>query len=292
MMAEKAQSIQERINTLQEEVHRDLLENATAMDDARNKIYTAREKEIESLMTADVTQPGTGLAPDFWAKAIISGLETYDQESDANTHFLGPYDKELLSTYLTSMKVEHTPSSQKLVLHFKPNPFFEESSLWAELFLPVDAKDDNDDEDEHWVFSGVTWKPSHGPLDDDEDSEDEPQADGQSQPKRSRDGNAPSSSTTVGPSMLEVFSSMPPHPTQDEEFLATIKDEEDDEESQDELEEAIDNWEDEMQDREKLLSLLIEDIYQHPVEAILAAQTLSNQQTESDLPQSKKNKLE
>lgn len=292
-MAEKAQSIQDRINVLQEEVHRDLLKNATGMDEARNKIFAAREKEIESLMAKDVQQPGTGLAPDFWAKAIISGLDTYDKESQANTHFLGPYDKELLNTYLISMKVENTLTSQKLVLHFKPNPFFEETSLWAELhFPPEDAKeaDDDDESDDHWVFSGITWKPSHGPVDDEEDSADE--QDRQSSAKRERDDSSPSSSTTLGPSMLEVFSSMPPHPTKDEEFLAMLEDDDDDEEAEDGLEEAIENWEDEMQDREKLLSLLLEDIYQNPVEAILAAETLSAKEYNSDLPQSKKNKPE
>lgn len=311
-MLANALEIQEKLNALQQELHEALLSNDEKLKQAQAKIFDEREKMIQQWSKSEChssphsSSDGSSLPMNFWAKAIISALELYDKESEENIHFLGPYDAELLTKYLVSMKVEFLPHSQKVILNFKENPFFEETVLWAELHYPLEEtvpekkvkhnsretndsqseeEEEKDEEDEeHWTFSGVTWKPGYGPQDEEEDEEEEDaEKQEKSGSKRKRDESSEKPSTTketsvVGPSMLAVFSTMPPHPSSDPEFLEKLeeeyKEEDMDEEDaeaamEEELAEAVDSWEGEMNHREQLLSLLIEDIYTNPVEAIL-----------------------
>lgn len=318
---DKALQIQEKLNALQQELHKSLVSTDEKLKEAQAKLFEEREKLIQ-----EWTKQGgaSSSSVSFWAQAIISGLELYDKESDENVHFLGPYDVELLSKYLLSMKVEFSPHSQKLILEFKENPFFEETSLWAELHYALEkeketekeemkasrkaattkesqSEDDEDDEEEEdeededqWTFSGITWKPGHGP--EEEEDEDESQEDA-GKKKRAR---TEEESKVRGPSMLGVFSIMPPHPNNDQEFLDMLEEEFKDEDidqaemaAAEELEDAIQSWESEMDHRDQLLSLLVDDIYVNPVEAILAGKGEGSESDEvEEGPSTKKSKPE
>eukprot|EP00796_Vickermania_ingenoplastis_P011728 gene11728-8073_t len=289
-MSDRAKSLQEKINAAQRDIHQALLENAAKMGEERNQIYAARAEALKKMMAA----PAGGsesLPQDFWARAIIAGLDSFG-DGEENTSFLGPYDAELLKSYLIDMKVVHSKSSQRLSFFFKPNPFFEETELWAELVSGDKGEEENaaassgkkeDDEEEeeeevedHWTFSGVTWKPGHGPVDEEDEEEDEDDEGAPRGTKRPRDNADAKDGAPVvtGPSMLDVFSEMPPHPTKDKEFLSMLEDEENEEDEEgieERMDEAIESWEEEMEDRERLLSLLLEDIFHNPAEAIMAA---------------------
>lgn len=330
-MLSNALEIQEKLNALQRELHEALILNDENLKQAQAKIFDEREKVIQQWTKSECrsspgsSSEGSSLSMNFWAKAIISALELYDKESPENIHFLGPYDAELLTKYLVSMKLNFLPHSQKLLLNFKENPFFEETVLWAELHYPLEEpepekkvkhktqesnksqseeeeEEEDDDDEEHWTFSGVTWKPGYGPQDEEEDEEEEDaEKQEKSGSKRKRDESSEKSSpskenSVVGPSMLGVFSVMPPHPNNDPEFLEKLeeelKEEDMDEEEaeaamEEELAEAVDSWESEMDHREQLLSLLIEDIYTNPVEAILVGKA-----DETEVPPAQKSKSE
>lgn len=160
-------------------------------------------------------------------------------------------------------------------------------------------EDDDDDHGEQWVFSGVTWQPGHGPQqappnedeeDEEEDEEDEAgdavAAAGAAGKKRPREesastaasgmpapsgqptaaqGEASASSagaaagtaiTTEGPSMLDVFSFMLPHPDDDDDLA---------DEPDDVVEEAVEDWEEEMRDRRLLVQYLFTKCFQDPL---------------------------
>lgn len=330
-MSEKALQIQEKLNAIQQELHEALFANDEKLKQAQAKLFEDREKVIQECMQkggfsfcGNVSQGSSSSSSpmSFWAKAIISGLKLYDKEDEENVHFLGPYDEDLLSKYLLSMKVTFSPHSKKLILEFKENPFFEETTLWAELHYPLEKNkqegkeggaattttqpaesksdsqseqsDEEEEEDEgQWTFSGITWKPGHGP----EEEEDTEKREVGETKKRVR---SEEEAAVVGPSMLARFSEMPPHPNNDQDFLDMLeeefKDENDPEQAEmaaaEELEDAIQSWESEMDDREQLLSLLIEDIYSNPVEAILADNEEDEKDGEGEVEALKKAKTE
>lgn len=284
----RAKEIQQQLVAHQLEVHAELVQNVIDTDKQRQKVYNDRDLAIQKLVDEKkVTQP-------FWANVIIACLTKYDVASAANTHFLGPYDAELLRAHLTQMHVEHKEGgATRLSLTFTPNPFFEETVLWAEMTgeqhpaADGAAEDEEDEEDEggQWVFSGITWKDGHGPEEDDEGEEEEeeegsgaqaPAAAGRKRPREEEGDNdakasaSPRTSTTQGPSMLEVFGVMPPHPTRDDELLEMLENE--DEEGEEELEGAVEEWEMEMEDRERLLMLLLQDLYPNPEVALVVEQ--------------------
>jgi hypothetical protein len=263
---EKAQAIQDKLDDLQQEMHAKVEACDVKHNKAKNAVFAARRATIADLI-AKKEAPAN-----FWALALIHLLRQKDRESTTMPHFLGPYDEQLLKDYLEEIRVEYTDKGHKITLAFKPNPFFEETELWAEAVVGM-PEDEEDEEDmppveEEWEFSGVTWKEGHGPrVEDDDEEEDEEGGDapGHKRPHAggsSGSGAASSSSSLHGPSVLEVFSEMPPHPEDDEEL---------DEEDDDVLADALEEWEAEMDDRKMLLRLMELYIHHDPVQAIQEA---------------------
>lgn len=296
----EAQAIQQDIDALQQELHDQVLASDADFNQRKNEIYAERRAHIAELIKSNK------LSSDMWARSIIAMLTVRDKENPYVPRFLGPYDETLLREYLADMNVDYTRTGYKITLSFRENPYFAESELWAECVEELSAKEskkdgpreslddgvalngagshgENDDEnelmDEMWTFSGVTWKDGHGPempdVDDssDSDEDDDAKDEGNSRAhdtvsdnrKRQReevDNANGERSRTRGPSMLEVFSVMPPHPELDEELA---------EEDEDDLAEAVDGWEDEMQDRKTLLDMLAEDVFADPLRIIASS---------------------
>lgn len=260
---EKAKAIQEKLDELQQEMHAKVEACDVQHNKEKNAVFAARRAAIAELI-AKKEAPAN-----FWALALVHLLHMKDKESTTMPHFLGPYDEQLLNAYLEEVAVEYTEKGHKISLRFKPNPFFEESELWAEAVDVLDDEDDEDDDmppvEESWGFSGVTWKEGHGPKLEDEEEEDEEAGEDEAPgSKRAHAGSSsgPSSSAMHGPSVLEVFTEMPPHPEEDEEL---------DEEDDDVVADAIEEWEAEMDDRKMLLRLIELYIHHNPVEPIQEA---------------------
>ncbi|KAG5506495.1 hypothetical protein JKF63_05998 [Porcisia hertigi] len=263
---EKAKEIQEKLDNLQQEMHAKVEACDLKYSKEKNDIFAARREAIAGLIAKKE------LPSNFWALALIALLQKKDHESATTPHFLGPYDETLLNAYLEDLEVKYTNKGHRITLRFKPNPFFEETELWAEAMDTLGEECDEEEEEETppveeaWKFSGVTWKDGHGPqLDDDEEEEDEEDdhEDGASAKKRPRTSNgasaASTSSSVQGPSVLEVFSEMPPHPEEDEEM---------DEEDDDAVADAIEEWETEMDDRKMLLRMMELFVHHDPVSAL------------------------
>ncbi|ESL08526.1 hypothetical protein TRSC58_03770 [Trypanosoma rangeli SC58] len=266
-----ARELQAEIDVLQAELHKRVRKIVVEGNLKRNLHYTVRHELIAKAI-ASGELPRT-----FWADAIIEALETSEEAGSERGRLLGTYDAALLRDHLRDMRVEYTGAGVRVTLEFAPNPFFEETVLWGEDRHYAggddegdvgkekedncegkhkddnDGRDDEDDVDDICRFSGVTWKPGHGPEDDSDD-------DNADATKRSaglkRERSPP---TTRGWSFLEVFSKMLPHPEDDEAF---------DEAEEDELADAVENWESEMEDRRDLLLTLVEDVWRDPVAAL------------------------
>lgn len=265
---EKAKGIQSKLDDLQQEMHTKVEACDVKYNKEKNAVFAARRATIAELI-AKKEAPAN-----FWALALIGLLQLKDRESTTMPHFLGPYDEQLLKDYLEEIAVEYNEKGHRITLRFKPNPFFEETELWAEA-VEVMEEDEEDEEDqppvmESWRFSGVTWKEGHGPRLDDEEEEDEEDDDndapGKKRPHAGSSNNgagvASSAVGTHGPSVLEVFTEMPLHPEDDEDM---------DEEDDDVLADAVEEWEAEMDDRKMLLRLIELYIHHNPVEAIQEA---------------------
>ncbi|KAG5480768.1 hypothetical protein CUR178_05903 [Leishmania enriettii] len=255
---EKAKEIQAKLDRLQQEMHANVEACDLKFNKEKNVIFAARRAVIAELIAKKE------LPHNFWALALIALLQMKDRESTTTPHFLGPYDELLLKTYLEDIEVLYTEKGHRITLRFKPNPFFEETELWAEsierLSDEADEEDDAPPGEESWSFSGVTWKGGHGPQLDDEETEKENDAPGSKRPHPSSEGlDASTSSSTQGPSVLEVFSEMPPHPEEDEEM---------DEEDDDAVADAIEEWESEMDDRKLLLRMVELFVHHNPISAL------------------------
>lgn len=261
-----AESVQDKIDALQKALHAAIAASDFDFDQKRAAIISERDAAVREMIA------NKDLPENFWATAVVSFLTLRDKESDTMTHFLGPYDEELLKGYLKDVHVTFTPKGFRLTMAFRENPFFEETELWAEIKRvsakeeAEDAKsDDADDiEDEGFEFSGITWKPGHGPADDDDEEDEESDEEGdhphakKTGQKHAREGES-ERSKTQGPTMLEVFSSMAPFPEDDEEL---------DDLDDDEMADAVDEWESELNDRKLLLALLAEEMLVSPHTAI------------------------
>ncbi|TPP45448.1 Nucleosome assembly protein (NAP) family protein [Leishmania donovani] len=227
---EKAKEIQSKLDSLQQEMHAKVEACDVKYSKEKNAIFAARRAAVAELI-AKKEMPAN-----FWALALIALLQMKDRESTTTPHFLGPYDEELLKTYLEDIEVLYTDKGHRITLRFKPNPFFEETELWAQASEIMNYEAGEEDEmppaEESWGFSGVTWKDGHGPqLDEDEDEEDDG-APGKKRPHPSSGGLAASaSSSTQGPSVLE-------------------------------------EWEDEMADRKMLLRMVELFVHHNPVSAL------------------------
>ncbi|KPI88164.1 hypothetical protein ABL78_2741 [Leptomonas seymouri] len=264
---EKAKTIQDKLDDLQQEMHAKVAACDAKYNKEKNAVFAARRATIADLIAKKE------IPANFWALALIRLLQLKDRESTTMPHFLGPYDEQLLQTYLEEVSVEYNERGHRITLHFKPNPFFEETELWAEAVEAVE-EDEEDEEDlppveESWGFSGVSWKAGHGPrMDDDDEEASEDEALGKKRAHAggsSANGAACASSSADamhGPSVLEVFTEMPPHPEEDEEL---------DEEDDDVVADAMEEWEAEMDDRKMLLRLIELYIHHNPVEAIQEA---------------------
>ncbi|KAH9601126.1 hypothetical protein LSM04_002538 [Trypanosoma melophagium] len=296
-----ARTLQSQIDVLQRELYEGVTKLFADGNVKKNTYYTDRHKVItEAIRNGQL--PRT-----FWADAIIAALQTPEpltdnnnnndnNENDMNDRLIGPYDAQLLREYLEDMRVVYTDVGVRVVLQFKPNPFFEETELWGEEQQHGAVKchshgddcgcekkeennnsnDDNngnnnkdgeEEEDErddgNCYFSGITWKPGHGPImdDDDDNNNDNNSNNKDGERKRPRTSTDAASTPTRGWSFLDVFSKMLPHPADDEAF------DEEDEEDDEDFEEAVEKWETEMEDRRELLMLLVEDVWMDPVAA-------------------------
>ena len=168
----------------------------------------------------------------FWATVIQT-------HPDISTELMGPYDAKIMES-LEDFSVIFTETGYKLSVVLGKNDFIESGTLWAE------------DNDGDFTFSGVTWKEGKGPREDDDDDE-APSKPGEKRP-RADDGR--------GPSIFEVFSIMPPHPDEDDEM---------DEEDDDEFEDAVEQWEEDMDDRREVLSCLVGEVWADPARVLAAS---------------------
>ncbi|EKG01647.1 hypothetical protein TCSYLVIO_007348 [Trypanosoma cruzi] len=276
-----AREIQTRIDLLQAELHKHVKNVVVAGNLKRNAHYTARQEIITKAIESGE------LPRTFWADAIVAALETPEVAEGNEGRLLGNYDAALLREYLQEVKVEYTEAGVKVMLTFAPNPFFQETVLWGEerhyagdeeeeegkgKDSDNETKNKNNDKDEDddadndaddvCRFSGITWKPGHGPEDDGNDHHSG--GGGNAGMDKGRNGTSRkrerSPATTQGWSFLDVFSKMLPHPEEDEAF---------DEADDDELADAVENWESEMEDRRDLLLTLVEDVWLDPIAALM-----------------------
>ncbi|GET88191.1 hypothetical protein, conserved [Leishmania tarentolae] len=255
---DKAKEIQAKLDSLQHDMHTKVEACDVKYNKEKNAIFASRRATIAELITKNE------IPANFWALALIALLQMKDHESTTTPHFLGPYDEELLKKYLEDIEVLYTDKGHRITLRFKPNPFFEETELWAEAIEVMGDEADEEDEmppvEESWDFSGVTWKDGHGPkLDDEEDEEDDGAPGSKRRHQSSGNSAACASSSTQGPSVLEAFSEMPPHPEEDEEM---------DEEDDDAVADATEEWEEEMADRKMLLRMVELFVHHNPVSAL------------------------
>ncbi|KEG10395.1 hypothetical protein DQ04_03761040 [Trypanosoma grayi] len=268
-----ARAVQSEIDVLQADLHRNVGRLVVGGNVKKNVHYEARHAVISQAI-ADGKLPRT-----FWADAIIAVLETPGADAAADGRLLGTYDVALLREYLKDMKVTYTEVGVRVTLVFAPNPFFEETELWGEERQldkgerkdkgeEDDGDNDDDDDDDVCCFSGITWKPGHGPDLDEEENDDEGHHkannnnNNTNKDKDAEDGGRKrerSETSTRGWSFLDVFSAMLPHPEEDEEL---------DEEDDDELADAVERWEAEMDDRKDLLMTLVEEVWMNPVAAL------------------------
>ncbi|CAG9573203.1 conserved hypothetical protein [Leishmania major strain Friedlin] len=279
---EKAKEIQSKLDSLQQEMHAKVEACDVKYSKEKNAIFAARRAVIAELI-AKKEMPAN-----FWALALIALLQMKDRESTTTPHFLGPYDEELLKTYLEDIEVLYTEKGHRITLRFKPNPFFEETELWAQASEIMNHEAGEEDEmppaEESWGFSGVTWKDGHGPQLDEDEEEEEDGAPGKKRPHPSSGGlDASASSLTQGPSVLEVFSEMPPHPEEDEEM---------DEEDDDAVADAIEEWEEEMADRKMLLRMVELFVHYNPVSALRDAGAATTGVSNGEEATAKKAKVE
>lgn len=266
------EKVQDQIDALQRKLHAAIAESDYSFDEKRAAVLAERDAAVRSMIA------NGELSEDFWGTAVVSFLTLRHKENEAVSPFIGPYDAHLLKKYLLDVNVTFMPKGFLLTMKFRENPFFEETELSAEV-KRVSTKEDDDQpqqdgaaetseddvEDEGMAFSGITWKPGHGPTDNDEEAEED--GEGKGNKKRAREGEEPEKQATAdgdggvtrGPSMLDVFSKMSPHPEDDEGL---------DDLDEDELAEAIDEWEGEIDDRKLLLSLLAEEMLMSPHAAI------------------------
>ncbi|CCW66388.1 unnamed protein product [Phytomonas sp. Hart1] len=265
---------QAQIDQLQQKLHDEVESSNVAFDLKKNSIFESRNNAIISLITSK------DLPEAFWATTLVTLLKLRANTEETFPHFMGPYDEELLTKYLKDIKVSYTEKGHRISLFFLANPYFKETELWAEVLdvmtpgssdmLHSDAEEEEEEWEEKINFSGITWNPGHGPEGDDEKSQDseheevEPKCatENATHKKRTHENptvdNPPSgnnhSGEKQGPSVLEVFSLMPPSPEEDSELCS----EDDDEDA---LIEAVNEWEDEMEDRKLLLSTMTEAYY-------------------------------
>lgn len=282
MSLETAEDVQSKIDALQKELHATVAASDAAFNAERSAVLAARDAAVAAMV-------GSGELPaNFWGVAVVSFLTLQDKTSETTRHFLGPYDDALLRTHLKDVTVTSLHNGYRITLRFAENPFFEGTELWAELRRvqtkepasdnheeDEDEDDDDDDgiEDEGFAFSGIAWKPGHGPTDptleyhsdDDDEKKSDGNADGR---KRGRDDTNGSSkkraapappTANEGPSMLEAFSVMERHPEDDSELDSC---------DDDEMADLCDEWEAELEDRRQLLALLAEEMVPEPQTAV------------------------
>lgn len=293
---EAAADVQDSVDTLQRKMHSEVAVSDAEANRRKDIIFSARRTAINSYI-ANGELPAT-----FWAEALINVLRMSAGRDTYMPEFMGPYDEALLREFLQDFSIHYSDGRHRLTLHFKENPYFEETELWAEcieVHLPIrhlaeeddeDEEDENEeieeedeeepapDEEDSWIFSGVTWKAGYGPPSDAESDCCEEQgrnADmGLNDPKkkRVRDAESGDGKSHRGHSVLEVFGVMPPHPMSDE--MMRNEDEEG-------VREAVEEWEEEMADRRLLLRLMEFKVHYNPLPAVLESD-LSPQITETD----------
>jgi len=281
---EKAMKLQEQLDALQKKMHAEVEACDASANKQKNVVFAARRAAINKFI-ANGDLPTT-----FWADAVINALRCEATASDFTPNYLGPYDEALLKTFLQDVSVQYTESGHKITLFFSENPYFEEKELWAECVdvLHADgeaqAEEDMDDGSERWVFSGVAWKAGYGPPSDSEEDSDEEMEEDEAedaevkkkrrvestsarearlrQQKRGREGERDGKdiSPVKGPSVVEVFGFMPPHPEEDELM---------EEEEDDVVAEAASEWEEEMEDRKLLLRMLEFRVHHDPLTAVM-----------------------
>ncbi|KAG8343936.1 hypothetical protein ERJ75_000886200 [Trypanosoma vivax] len=258
-------AIQEQIRELQYEMHKNLSDLTIQSNIKKNEHYATRH-EVVTRGIRDGLLPRT-----FWADAVIASIDLADKQSNFDVakdgdkcQTLGPYDVPLLRNYLEDMKVTFTEKGTRLSLHFAANPFFEEPELWAEVTrgpqrdtdVATEGFEDHGDKDDHsvdsseddlFVFSGITWKPGHGPLDDESDGDEDDKIQQQTE------------EVTRGWSFLDMFSDMPP-PPEVEEFEGV--------DTSEFLRES-DDWQMEADDREQMFRLLVEEVWANPLAVLL-----------------------
>jgi hypothetical protein len=164
----------------------------------------------------------------FWSLVIRSHPDVQE--------LVGAYDDCILDK-ITGFDVQYTDEGCKLTMTFAKNDYFEDTCLWAE---------ENDD---GLFFSGVQWKEGKGPTEDG----DEPDA------TRKPGAKTPRAPDGCGPTLFEFFEEMDPHPEDDSEFADA---------DDDELDDAIETWQEDQEDRKEFFAALVEEIWMRPIDVI------------------------
>ncbi|CAJ16327.1 hypothetical protein, conserved [Trypanosoma brucei brucei TREU927] len=284
-------AVQKLINKLEDEMHEAVTKVLVENNIKLNEHYSARHEVITNAIK------NGKLPTTFWADAIIAvlrdahveedrdgsraaGNDAEDDDDDGNQ--LGTFDEALLRKHLKDMMVTYKETGSRLSLTFSPNPFFEETELWIEENqLNNEGSKNNDDDNNNnnndsdgggggdfyktYEVSDITWKPDHGPNFDDNDG------DGGGGEKRSgsKRGRSNMDPTRHGWSFLNMFSKIPPHPLDDyyDDDFYDDNDDDDDDDDKKWIEEAIDIWEEDMDEREQLFRFLVREVWSDPLEA-------------------------
>lgn len=246
-MTKELEDIQAKIDAVQVRLGTAMAEMRRVAADRLNAFYAARAVTLSS------KAPKT-----FWALVLRSHTQLVDE-------LFGTYDDRILD-HLEDMSVTYAGDSSRVTLKFRPNPFFGDAALWAE--------GDLSDTEKPLTFSGVHWKPKHGPYtEEEEEARDKAQNASPAKPgdKRARDAPASGSDATGderdrGDSFFAFFEdNVGPRPEPNEDDLS------DDDDANSSLAEAQDNYDEEMGNRRQVFEALINEVWTEPA-AVVAGQ--------------------
>lgn len=236
--------IQRKIDAHHLAHHKAIQKIVATRDVAKNAVFAERTAALKQRNIVGV----------FWASVLRA-------HPDISQELMGPYDDQILNT-LVNYSVEYREDgSKKVSMEFKPNDFFEETTLWAEIGCedPEDSEeadpDDGRDEAPAFTSSGITWKPNRGPEDDNDDAGEDRKVGS----KASREADK----GLRGPSLFEAFGVMPEHPDD------VSDNEEGDDSDDEEREEMAREWSELLDERLEIFKCLVEEAWEDPL-AVLA----------------------
>lgn len=227
--------MQEKVQEGEMAFHAEVSKLVVQRDLKKNAIF----KEREALLKAKNASKA------FWPLVLR-------MHPDVQQELMGPYDDQLLNALLDFTVVYNADGGYRLAMSFAQNDFFQEQELWLEVSAP------GQDGDGVITTSGMTWKPGHGPVDDQEEEAD-------TRKKGAKSGRA-EAKLTQGPSFFELFEEMLPPPAGDTSDEEDEEEEEDDEEEQ----EYREQYDAEYGERMEVIHCLVEEVWEDPLAILMS----------------------